>query len=691
MSSRSRNKGILSKGDFAKGLGKSAKEGAKEAAKQTASELAAYDKGHAQGWDEHHETSDRYDRLDHMAHAGTLKENLVELNAPQSLIEQVMPQNPYDLSQYEFASALVQTSLGPFETVEEVGAYLSGAGFSRESQIGGMAYFETAQKTGNQELATVAAVNAVNPKQPSVHDYTLSFGEFYGIDLDDLNLDVEENPSYQTAEERRGARHGNRAAPAISKTDYLADYSYPADAFLATEKDRSVGSPYYAGPSHEVSPQEFMTPAQRAELQALTSKQREVNRQAIYDEAKAREQAAKARTRANEFVSAQEAVNKNRSRDMLNLPAVSPFDVSKASNTSATNTKAQDTMFDFNDEAIRGAVSRAEPEISLNMGYLGSGLSLASKTSDKASNTNVATNPHGPTVTDWATVQNNIDREQAQRSQQHQAAQMARAASVKASAPKAQNTPFDLMAAQPKAEKLGESAKAQAKNGLNAAPSQNPDLVGNSEAAQAQVQVQAKIDARVAQKAQAAATQIAMGTGTGRSTGYNDYQDLATALSKSGNHGEVGVSDLTDYGTIRGSEQSKSLAEQDKDFNDGSDSSSEGSVICTELHRQGLLADDVYRADQIFGARMKVEDPDVVVGYHLWGKPLAKGMRRSKILTTLVYKGFAQAWADEMSAREGLNGIGTVRGKLCMIAGIPACRMLGRAVRFWKGHFTQVV
>ena len=59
-------------------------------------------------------------------------------------------------------------------------------------------------------------------------------------------------------------------------------------------------------------------------------------------------------------------------------------------------------------------------------------------------------------------------------------------------------------------------------------------------------------------------------------------------------------------------------------------------------------------------------------------------MRRSDILSFIVYYGFAKAWAEEMAGREGLNSIGTVRGKILMALGIPMCRWIGRSVRWWQ-------
>jgi len=103
-----------------------------------------------------------------------------------------------------------------------------------------------------------------------------------------------------------------------------------------------------------------------------------------------------------------------------------------------------------------------------------------------------------------------------------------------------------------------------------------------------------------------------------------------------------------------------------------------GTVICTELYRQGLIDKHVYRADQRFGLRLLRNDPDVIAGYHFWAKSVVRLMRKSPLFTLIVYKSVGETWAREMSLREGLNGFGTVRGKLVIAIGIPTCRMIGR-------------
>ena len=99
------------------------------------------------------------------------------------------------------------------------------------------------------------------------------------------------------------------------------------------------------------------------------------------------------------------------------------------------------------------------------------------------------------------------------------------------------------------------------------------------------------------------------------------------------------------------------------------------SVICTELYRQGLMPSDWYKADQEVGAFYAKNDPDVLIGYHRWGKPVARAMRKSKIITWFA-KQIALPWAREMYIMQGNNGLSTIRGKILCAVGPTLCKWL---------------
>ena len=93
-----------------------------------------------------------------------------------------------------------------------------------------------------------------------------------------------------------------------------------------------------------------------------------------------------------------------------------------------------------------------------------------------------------------------------------------------------------------------------------------------------------------------------------------------------------------------------------------------GTVICSELYRQGLMDDETYQKDAEFGRK---QDLETMVGYHSFGVPLAAAMRKSKLITWMV-RPFALAWAENMAG--GNNLLGAFLNKI----GVPICRMIGR-------------
>lgn len=101
-------------------------------------------------------------------------------------------------------------------------------------------------------------------------------------------------------------------------------------------------------------------------------------------------------------------------------------------------------------------------------------------------------------------------------------------------------------------------------------------------------------------------------------------------------------------------------------------------VICTELHRQGYLPTDIYKADQLFGKKFSEAYPDAMVGYHLWAVPVASHMRKNHVLTWIISI-LAKPWAYHISGRPN------VVGKIYVYVGIPICRIIGRM----KQKFTR--
>ena len=100
-------------------------------------------------------------------------------------------------------------------------------------------------------------------------------------------------------------------------------------------------------------------------------------------------------------------------------------------------------------------------------------------------------------------------------------------------------------------------------------------------------------------------------------------------------------------------------------------------VICTELHRQGLIPEEWYKVDQKVGQKFWHSDPEVMIGYLSWGVPVAKLMAKSKVVTFLA-KGLALKWAQEMYAQECKPELSTSAGRALCKYGPRICKFIGR-------------
>jgi hypothetical protein len=96
-----------------------------------------------------------------------------------------------------------------------------------------------------------------------------------------------------------------------------------------------------------------------------------------------------------------------------------------------------------------------------------------------------------------------------------------------------------------------------------------------------------------------------------------------------------------------------------------------GTVICTELHRQGLMSDHTLEMDKIFGDYVRNSFPTIMEGYLILAAPIVRKMKTSKKFTNAVAF-FALPWAEEMAGKNNF------RGCLVMSVGLPLCFIAGK-------------
>ncbi len=105
-------------------------------------------------------------------------------------------------------------------------------------------------------------------------------------------------------------------------------------------------------------------------------------------------------------------------------------------------------------------------------------------------------------------------------------------------------------------------------------------------------------------------------------------------------------------------------------------------MICTELHRQGLMPREIFEADQAFGEILVRLHPETYDGYAAWARHVVRWMQRGDLAGRIVTKiahAIATPWAHEMARRMGVPAKRTVAGWLLMEGGLRVCAAIGAA------------
>ena len=107
------------------------------------------------------------------------------------------------------------------------------------------------------------------------------------------------------------------------------------------------------------------------------------------------------------------------------------------------------------------------------------------------------------------------------------------------------------------------------------------------------------------------------------------------------------------------------------------------SIICTELHRRGLLPENVLKADGEY--RRKYIDDEAYYGYLFLAEPIVSLMKKSFIFTLFI-KLFAGPFAHEAASRINHTIKGNIMGRIILKTGKPICKYYYRL----RTRFTHV-
>ena len=103
------------------------------------------------------------------------------------------------------------------------------------------------------------------------------------------------------------------------------------------------------------------------------------------------------------------------------------------------------------------------------------------------------------------------------------------------------------------------------------------------------------------------------------------------------------------------------------------------SVLCTELHRQGLMSRELYLKDAAYGIQLKISNPNVVVGYQFLAAPFVAFMGKSSVFTNII-KYPILSWARHIAGEKY-----SIWGHLCQNIGEPFCAVIGKLISKLSG------
>jgi len=91
-------------------------------------------------------------------------------------------------------------------------------------------------------------------------------------------------------------------------------------------------------------------------------------------------------------------------------------------------------------------------------------------------------------------------------------------------------------------------------------------------------------------------------------------------------------------------------------------------ALCTSLYRQKLMSQELYIADVNFAGTLHT---DILSGYYVWAKHVAKAMDNSKVLT-FILKWPILTWSIHMGKKKNLFG------RFVEFIGFPICRFVNK-------------
>ena len=86
------------------------------------------------------------------------------------------------------------------------------------------------------------------------------------------------------------------------------------------------------------------------------------------------------------------------------------------------------------------------------------------------------------------------------------------------------------------------------------------------------------------------------------------------------------------------------------------------------MYKQGYLPEEIWDADERWGAKRFITDPKLVVGYQMWARKVVKFMRKNPQWTPTIYF-LCKPWTEWMAYDIGVLPKNNLRGQFTQWVG----------------------
>ena len=101
-----------------------------------------------------------------------------------------------------------------------------------------------------------------------------------------------------------------------------------------------------------------------------------------------------------------------------------------------------------------------------------------------------------------------------------------------------------------------------------------------------------------------------------------------------------------------------------------------GTIICTEMFKQGLMPENIFLADRKFGYHMYKNNKNILQGYWQWANPIVEWMKKNPAGTKIFYYTCVKHWSEHMAYEMGTLKKDNLYGKVIHNVGVSLSKLV---------------